>query len=500
MHIGDVIILAVKPNIIPTVCSEIKHIENLSNKIIISVAAGINIEKINKYIGEKNTTIVRAMPNTPVLVNQGVIGLYAKKIHTNQKKFITTLFNKIGKTFWLSHENELNGIIAVASSAPAYFFLMMESMQNAAENMGLNKEYIKELIVQTAKGSSILAEHFQDKSFEVLKQHVISKGGTTEAALNLFEKYNFKKIIEKAMRSAANKSKEIESTTNQNKINELKEALYKVQINTVSQKNFKINNVFESAPTFIENALIKARNASKLGFPALADDSGLIIKALNGKPGVYSSRFCGELSTDRNNIEKVLQKMSKYNISERHAKLYCVLAYVRFFNDPTPIIIESSLDGLISTFISKTIIEAESNFNPRAISNSKALGLMQIVQNTAGRDVFKMQGKVGRPTKNMLLNPEKNIDIGTAYLSLLRDNYLSSINNPISKKYATIASYHGGVTAMLSVFSRDQMKAFQIINHLHPDDVYQYICAHHSSLESRRYLFKVYHLEKAYYN
>ncbi|MDQ1237276.1 MAG: membrane-bound lytic murein transglycosylase MltC [Wigglesworthia glossinidia] len=146
------------------------------------------------------------------------------------------------------------------------------------------------------------------------------------------------------------------------------------------------------------------------------------------------------------------------------------------------------------------IIEAESNFNPRAISNSKALGLMQIVQNTAGRDVFKMQGKVGRPTKNMLLNPEKNIDIGTAYLSLLRDNYLSSINNPISKKYATIASYHGGVTAMLSVFSRDQMKAFQIINHLHPDDVYQYICAHHSSLESRRYLFKVYHLEKAYYN
>ncbi|MDQ1237281.1 MAG: pyrroline-5-carboxylate reductase [Wigglesworthia glossinidia] len=214
MHIGDVIILAVKPNIIPTVCSEIKHIENLSNKIIISVAAGINIEKINKYIGEKNTTIVRAMPNTPVLVNQGVIGLYAKKIHTNQKKFITTLFNKIGKTFWLSHENELNGIIAVASSAPAYFFLMMESMQHAAENMGLNKEYIKELIVQTAKGSSILAEHFQDKSFEVLKQHVISKGGTTEAALNLFEKYNFKKIIEKAMRSAANKSKEIECNLN----------------------------------------------------------------------------------------------------------------------------------------------------------------------------------------------------------------------------------------------------------------------------------------------
>ncbi|AFA40939.1 membrane-bound lytic murein transglycosylase C [Wigglesworthia glossinidia endosymbiont of Glossina morsitans morsitans (Yale colony)] len=144
------------------------------------------------------------------------------------------------------------------------------------------------------------------------------------------------------------------------------------------------------------------------------------------------------------------------------------------------------------------IIEAESNFNPYAISSSKAVGLMQIVQNTAGRDVFKMQGKLGSPSKKILLNPEKNIDIGTAYLSLLRDTYLSAIINPISKKYATIASYHGGVTAMLEVFSRNQIKAFQIINHLHPDDVYQLICKRHSSLESRRYLFKVYHLEKAY--
>ncbi|AFA40943.1 pyrroline-5-carboxylate reductase [Wigglesworthia glossinidia endosymbiont of Glossina morsitans morsitans (Yale colony)] len=214
MHIGDIIILAVKPNVIPIVCSEIKDIENLSKKIIISVAAGVTVKKIHEYISNKNATIVRAMPNTPVLINQGVTGLYAQKINKNQKEMITELFSKISKTFWLSHENELNYIIAAASSAPAYFFLMMECMQKSAQKMGLNVEYIKELIVQTAKGSAMLAEYFHDKSFQVLKHHVVSKGGTTEAALNVFEQYNFQKIIEKSMRSAADKAKEIENAAN----------------------------------------------------------------------------------------------------------------------------------------------------------------------------------------------------------------------------------------------------------------------------------------------
>ncbi|AFA40942.1 dITP/XTP pyrophosphatase [Wigglesworthia glossinidia endosymbiont of Glossina morsitans morsitans (Yale colony)] len=144
------------------------------------------------------------------------------------------------------------------------------------------------------------------------------------------------------------------ATTNQNKINEFKELLYKEKIEVISQKNLNIEKVVESAPTFIENALIKARHASKSGFPALADDSGLIIKMLNGKPGVYSSRFCGALSTDKSNIEKVLKEMSNFKMSERNAQLYCALAYVRFPEDPIPIVVEGSLNGVIAKFISKS--------------------------------------------------------------------------------------------------------------------------------------------------
>lgn len=144
------------------------------------------------------------------------------------------------------------------------------------------------------------------------------------------------------------------ATTNQNKINELKELLYQEKIDAISQKNLNIKKVVESAPTFIENALIKARHASKAGFPALADDSGLIIKTLNGKPGVYSSRFCGELSTDTSNIEKVLKEMSNVKMSERNAQLYCALAYVRFPEDPIPIVVEGYLNGMIAKFVSKT--------------------------------------------------------------------------------------------------------------------------------------------------
>lgn len=144
------------------------------------------------------------------------------------------------------------------------------------------------------------------------------------------------------------------ATTNQNKINELKELLYKSKINAISQKDLYIKKIVESAPTFIENALIKARHASKFGLPALSDDSGLIIEALNGKPGIYSSRFCGKLSTDNNNIKKVLEKMSNFKMSERHAQLYCALAYVRFPEDPTPIIVEGFLKGTIAQFISKS--------------------------------------------------------------------------------------------------------------------------------------------------
>ncbi|MBT9431008.1 membrane-bound lytic murein transglycosylase MltC [Candidatus Sodalis endolongispinus] len=144
------------------------------------------------------------------------------------------------------------------------------------------------------------------------------------------------------------------------------------------------------------------------------------------------------------------------------------------------------------------IMQTESSFNPYAVSHADALGLMQVVQHSAGRDVFKMKGKWGQPSRSYLFDPENNIDTGTAYLAMLQNSYLGGIVNPTSRRYAVITAYNGGAGSVLLVFSRDQNRAFQIINGMPPDQVYQTLSTQHPSAESRRYLYKVNNLQKNY--
>lgn len=144
------------------------------------------------------------------------------------------------------------------------------------------------------------------------------------------------------------------------------------------------------------------------------------------------------------------------------------------------------------------IMETESSFNPYAVSHSDALGLMQVVQHSAGRDVFKMKGKWGQPSRSYLFDPENNIDTGTAYLAMLQTSYLAGIVNPTSRRYAVITAYNGGAGSVLRVFSGDKNRAFMVINDMQPDDVYQALTTRHPSAESRRYLYKVSNLQKHY--
>ena len=144
------------------------------------------------------------------------------------------------------------------------------------------------------------------------------------------------------------------------------------------------------------------------------------------------------------------------------------------------------------------IMETESSFNPYAVSHSDALGLMQVVQHSAGRDVFKMKGKWGQPSRSYLFDPENNIDTGTAYLAMLQTSYLAGIVNPTSRRYAVITAYNGGAGSVLRVFSSDKNRAFTVINDMQPDDVYQALTTRHPSAESRRYLYKVSSLQKHY--
>jgi len=147
-------------------------------------------------------------------------------------------------------------------------------------------------------------------------------------------------------------SKLVIASGNRGKLREISHLLSPLQIEIIPQSDLNVPECEEPYCTFIENALAKARHASKhTGLPALADDSGLCVDALHGAPGVLSARYAGKnlpnslLTQDERNNDKLLLEMSK--ISERHAHFYCVMVLVRFENDPEPIIAEGSWQGII---------------------------------------------------------------------------------------------------------------------------------------------------------
>ena len=142
------------------------------------------------------------------------------------------------------------------------------------------------------------------------------------------------------------------ATGNKGKLKEIQHILSDLNIEIVPQSEFNVPECPEPHCTFIENALAKARHASKhTGLPALADDSGLCVDALNGSPGVLSARYAGKnppnslLTQDERNNDKLLQEMA--DISNRHAHFYCVMVLVRHEHDPEPIIAEGSWQGVI---------------------------------------------------------------------------------------------------------------------------------------------------------
>ena len=139
------------------------------------------------------------------------------------------------------------------------------------------------------------------------------------------------------------------ATGNQGKVKELSSLLSQHNINIVPQSDFNVPDVPETGTTFVENAIIKARHAAKItGYPAIADDSGLEVDALNGEPGVYSARYAGESATDDENTNKLLNSLSKITNDKRTARFHCVLVYMKHENDPTPVICHGVWEGAIS--------------------------------------------------------------------------------------------------------------------------------------------------------
>ncbi|WKE66173.1 XTP/dITP diphosphatase [Gallaecimonas kandeliae] len=145
-------------------------------------------------------------------------------------------------------------------------------------------------------------------------------------------------------------SKIVLATGNAGKVRELDAMLAPLKLHVVAQSEFEVPEVAETGTTFVENAIIKARHAARItGLPAIADDSGLVVDALGGAPGIYSSRYSGEGATDARNIDKLIGEMQDLPQDARSARFFCCLVYLRHADDPTPIICEGAWEGRIAS-------------------------------------------------------------------------------------------------------------------------------------------------------
>ncbi|MEP1742753.1 MAG: RdgB/HAM1 family non-canonical purine NTP pyrophosphatase [Kangiellaceae bacterium] len=135
---------------------------------------------------------------------------------------------------------------------------------------------------------------------------------------------------------------------NKKKLKELSEILSRFEKTLVPQANYQVEDAIEDGLTFVENAIIKARHAcNKTGLPSIADDSGIEVDYLKGKPGIYSARFAGEKASDQQNLDKLLTELNGVPASLRTARYQCVIVYMRHAEDPTPIISQASWEGII---------------------------------------------------------------------------------------------------------------------------------------------------------
>lgn len=195
---SDIIILAIKPQNMDAVLDEIKG----TNKPVISIAAGITTRRIEKKLGK--VPVIRVMPNTPLLVGMGMsaicLGRYAKDRHI---RLADKIFSSMGKVV-ITKESVMDAVTAISGSGPAYVYLFIESLIRSARGLGLSKE----LVLQTLKGAIVLLEK-TGKSPEELRKQVTSPGGTTEAALKVFQKEGFSRIIDKAVNAACKRAKEL---------------------------------------------------------------------------------------------------------------------------------------------------------------------------------------------------------------------------------------------------------------------------------------------------
>ncbi len=202
---ADIVVLAVKPQVMKSVCQGLQGMER--QPLFISIAAGLREADIERWLGGEQA-LVRCMPNTPALLGLGASGLHANaRVSETQRAQAERILQAVGITVWVEREAQLDAVTAVSGSGPAYFFLFIEALQNAGEAIGLDRQTAARLARQTALGAASMALNHDDVAG--LRRQVTSPGGTTERAIRSFLEAGLPDIVEDAVRAADQRAAEL---------------------------------------------------------------------------------------------------------------------------------------------------------------------------------------------------------------------------------------------------------------------------------------------------
>jgi pyrroline-5-carboxylate reductase len=204
---ADIIVLAVKPQEMRNAVGQIKAVIEKSKPLLISVAAGIRASDIERWTG--GIPVVRCMPNRPALQGCGITGLYAAaEVPVADRRLAEEILGAVGATLWLEQESHMDIVTAVSASGPAYFFLLIECLEQAGVSLGLPADVSRKLAIETAFGSGAMAREATEAP-ATLREQVTSKGGTTAAALQVMEAHKIRETFLEAVAAATRRGAEL---------------------------------------------------------------------------------------------------------------------------------------------------------------------------------------------------------------------------------------------------------------------------------------------------
>ena len=212
---AEVLVFAVKPQILKAVCLDLKTTVQETKPLIVSIAAGPRIEDIDKWLGGGNS-VIRVMPNQPALIDQGISALIANdRASGEERELAEAIMTAVGQVVWVDDELDIDAVTAISGTGPAYFYLLIDVMIEAARRYGLDTETGRALAVETARGATALAAAETEPMVDMINR-VRSPGGTTTAAFEVLDHANVRGIFEQAIDAARRRAEELAAAADSN--------------------------------------------------------------------------------------------------------------------------------------------------------------------------------------------------------------------------------------------------------------------------------------------